>query len=87
MYIHHTFFIISSAGRHLRFLPYLGNLNNASINMKIGVRIFSQAFVFFVFFFCLFVFLDMYLRVELLDLMVVLGKESRRQKSLVGFSP
>ena len=51
MYIHHTFFIISSADRHLRFLPYLGNLNNASINMKIGVRIFSQAFVFFVFFF------------------------------------
>ena len=86
MYIHHTFFIISSAGRHLRFLPYLGNLNNASINMKIGVRIFSQAFMFFVFF-CLFVCFDIYLRVELLDLMVVLGKESHRQKSLVGFSP
>ena len=83
MYIYHTFFIISSVDRHLRFLPYLGNLNNVSINMKIGVHIFFQVFVFFGFFF----FLDIYLRVELLDLMVVMGKESHRQRSLGGFSP
>ena len=46
-------FIISSVDRYLRFLPYLGNLNDVSINMKIEVHIFFQVFVFFFFFVCI----------------------------------